>query len=50
MNLNTTIGVIIDVNDYLSRSSEKRLQIFNVFNYAMVEDGWLDDIAKQIMV
>ena len=22
----------------------------NVFNYAMVEDGWLDDIAKQIMV
>lgn len=28
MSLNTTIGVITDVNDYLSRSSEERLQIF----------------------
>lgn len=22
----------------------------NVFNYKMVEDGWLDDVAQSIMV
>ena len=44
MSLNTTIGVITDVNDQLSRSSEERLQIFldTIIDINHAPNYWFD--------